>query len=165
MRRVGAAAILGGLGFVGAGVLATYSPVALARLGLLGAALAAATIYDLGERRIPNRLVLPAAAACSGLAIGSGIAPAAMASGLAIVAVLTALSLAKPESLGMGDVKLALLVAVALGSAAAPALLIGLACAATIGAALICARGRAALTTALPLAPFICLGALTAIVL
>jgi hypothetical protein len=36
-----------------------------AKLAILGAALGQLAVYDLLERRIPNRIVLPAAAACA----------------------------------------------------------------------------------------------------
>ena len=49
-----------GLGFDG---------LALARLAVLGAALGALVPYDLAEHRIPNRIVLPAAALCGALSI------------------------------------------------------------------------------------------------
>jgi hypothetical protein len=39
-------------------------PLALARLSISGAAIAAAAVYDLRERRVPNRLTLPAATLC-----------------------------------------------------------------------------------------------------
>ena len=51
---------------VGGAVYATSSgPLTLLRLTLLGAALGAVVESDLGERRIPNRIVVPAAAACA----------------------------------------------------------------------------------------------------
>src|SRR5438094_321145 len=73
-------------------------------------ALHAAAVYDLRERRIPNRIVVPAAILCLGLTLLSGVRLATLTAGVAIVAALLALSLARPAALGMGDVKLALLI-------------------------------------------------------
>src|SRR4051812_46213350 len=81
-------------------------PLTLGRLALLGAALGAVLESDLAERRIPNRIVIPAAAACAAAWAVSGIALFAFVEGLVLVAALLALSLARPEALGMGDVKL-----------------------------------------------------------
>jgi leader peptidase (prepilin peptidase)/N-methyltransferase len=158
MRNRIAFALVGALAFLAGGAAHGAPPLVLAQLSLAGAALTAAAAADLTERRIPNRLVLPATAACATLALAAGVSAGAIVGGLAIVVVLAALALARPEALGMGDVKLALLVAVALGGRATPALLLGLVLAALAGVALLCLRGRPALASAIPLAPFICLG-------
>jgi prepilin signal peptidase PulO-like enzyme (type II secretory pathway) len=55
------AATVGSATFASAGLLASTSPLTLARLAVLGGALAAVSIYDLTQRRLPNRIVLPAA--------------------------------------------------------------------------------------------------------
>ncbi len=78
---------------------------------------------------------------------------------------LGALSLARPQALGMGDVKLALLIAVGLDSAAARALVLGLALAATVGLMLLVREGRGAGQRALPLAPFLAAGSLLGLLL
>ena len=75
------------------------------------------------------------------------------------------LAVLQPAALGMGDVKQALLIALALGAAAESALLLGLALAATVAAILVVHRGRPALTTAMPLAPFLAAGAAIALAL
>lgn len=137
--------------------------LALTRLTLAGAALAAVALVDLRERRIPNRIVLPAALACAALA-----GPAGLRNGLAafaLVCVLLTLALLQPAALGMGDVKQALLVAVALGAAATSALLLGLALAALGGLLLTVRDGRSALHAALPLAPFLSVGAVISLLL
>jgi leader peptidase (prepilin peptidase)/N-methyltransferase len=153
----------GALAFVAGGVAHGAAPLVLVQLALAGAALAAAAVIDLAERRIPNRLVVPATVACGGLALATGAPVSAIVGGLAIVVVLAALALARPEAFGMGDVKLALLVVVALGGRAIPALLLGLMLAALAGVALLCLRGRPVLTSAIPLGPFISLGSFAAL--
>jgi len=157
------------LGLVGAALFALlgllhHAPeLTLARLAVVGAALGAVTAVDLREYRIPNRIVLPAATACAVLAGPATLRHSLPA--LALVGVLLALALIQPAALGMGDVKQALLIALALGAAAESALLLGLAFAATVAAILVARRGRPALTTAIPLAPFLTAGAAIALAL
>jgi leader peptidase (prepilin peptidase)/N-methyltransferase len=115
------------------------------------------------EHRIPNRIVLPALVACALLAGPEVLRQGLVA--LALVAVLLVLALVQPAALGMGDIKDALLIAVALGAAATAAILLGLVLAAGAGVGLIARRGRRELTTALPLAPFLAVGATIALAL
>lgn len=156
-------AVAGGFVFALAAAEANSDRLALARLAICGAALAAAAAVDLAEHRIPNRLVLPAAAACTALTLASGTGFRPLAVGLALVVFLLALSLARPAALGMGDVKLALLLAVSLDGRAPGALLLGFALAALAGALLVALRGPDAWRQALPLAPFLAVGALAAL--
>jgi prepilin signal peptidase PulO-like enzyme (type II secretory pathway) len=65
----------------------------------------------------------------------------------------------------MGDVKLALLILCALGGVASLALLIAFELYALVGIALLIRRGRAALGTALPLAPMIAASCLITVLL
>jgi leader peptidase (prepilin peptidase)/N-methyltransferase len=119
-------------------------PLALVRLTLLGVALGAVVESDLFERRIPNRTVVPAAFACAAAWAASGIALFALAEGLVLVLALLALSLFRPEALGMGDVKLALLLVLGLDGRAVVALLVALALAAAFGLVLLLRFGRSA---------------------
>jgi leader peptidase (prepilin peptidase)/N-methyltransferase len=137
--------------------------LALARLTVCGAALAAAASFDLTDRHIPNRLVVPATAACAVLTLAARPGFAPLAPGLVLVGALLGLSLARPAALGMGDVKLALLIAAGLDGHAATALLLGLSLAALGGVLLLALRGREAWRRALPLAPFLAAGALAAL--
>jgi len=145
-------------------VLLHLSLLTLARLTLLGAALGAVVESDLGERRIPNRIVVPAAAACAAAWAASGIALFALAEGLMLVLALLALSLFRPEALGMGDVKLALLLVLGLNGRAVVALLVALALAAAFGVLLLLRFGRSAASRKLPLAPFFAAGTLIAVI-
>ena len=162
-KRTVIAATAGSATFASAGLLASTSALTLARLAVLGGAVAAASFYDLTQRRIPNRIVLPAAAACAALTLAAG-APLSLLAGLATVLLLLVVSLRWPAALGMGDVKLALLLVLGLDGSALRALALGLALAALAGCALVARHGRTALRASLPLAPFIAAGALVAVV-
>ena len=162
-RRALPIAAAGGLLFALAAAEANSDRLALARLTICGAALTAAAAVDLAEHRIPNRLVLPAAAACAALTIASGTGFRPLAAALALVALLLGFSLARPAALGMGDVKLALLISLGLDGHAPIALLLGLALAALAGGLLLALRGPEGWRQALPLAPFLTAGALAAL--
>jgi leader peptidase (prepilin peptidase)/N-methyltransferase len=162
-RRIAAAA--GAASFALCAGLLRQPPLALVRLTLLGAALGAVVDSDLFERRIPNRIVVPAAFACAAAwAAASGIALFALVGGLVLVLALLVLSLFRPEALGMGDVKLALLLVFGLDGHAVVGLLVALALAAGCGLLLVLRFGRSAASSKLPLAPFFAAGALIALI-
>lgn len=154
-------AVAGATLFAGIAVAEGSAGLVLARLAVFGAAVSAAAFVDLRERRIPNRIVLPAAVVCALLAGPAALRESVPA--LALVGGLLLLAFLQPAALGMGDIKEALLIAVALGTLATPALLVGLALAALAGLVLTVRRGRAALGAALPLAPFLAVGAAIAL--
>ena len=157
------AASAGGGTFATVGVLTDAGPLAVARLAVLGAALGSAALFDLAQRRIPNRIVLPAAATCAALTLGAG-APLSLLAGLATILALLIVSLRWPAALGMGDVKLALLLVLGLDGDALHALALGLILAALASLALLIRQGRTAWRTSLPLAPFLVVGALLTVV-
>jgi leader peptidase (prepilin peptidase)/N-methyltransferase len=150
--------------FVLCALVLRTGPLTLGRLALLGAALGAVVESDLGQRRIPNRIVVPAAVACAAAWAASGIALFALVEGFALVGALLALSLVRPEALGMGDVKLALLLVVGLDDRGLVALFVAFALAAGFGLLLLVRVGRAAASRKLPLAPFFAAGALIALI-
>ena len=158
------AAALGAIAFALTGAAVDVAGVEFARLIVFGAALGGAVAVDLAERRIPNRLVLPASAVCAALAVLGGVRAADVAAGAAVVALLFTFTLWRPDSFGMGDVKLALLVVLGLGGNAAQGLLLGLAIAAVLGVLIVIREGLSARRRALPLAPFIAAGALVALI-
>ena len=161
-RALTAASAGGGI-FATVGVLTDAGPLAVARLAVLGAALGSAALFDLAQRRIPNRIVLPAAAACAALTLAAG-APLSLLPGLATILVLLIVSLRWPSALGMGDVKLALLIVLGLDGDALRALSLGLVFAALASLALLLRHGRAAWSTTLPLAPFLVVGTLLTVI-
>jgi Flp pilus assembly protein protease CpaA len=106
-------------------VLATghSGPLTAARLLILGGTLGVLALHDLRGRRISNRIVLPAACVCAALSLAEGAsASAQLLSGAGVVLGLLGVSLAKPAVLGMGDVKLALLIVCTLDTFAVLAL-------------------------------------------
>jgi len=158
------AAVVGAASFALWALALGQSSLALLRLSLLGAALGAVVESDLSERRIPNRIVVPAALVCAALSAAAGIALFALVEGLVLVGALLALSLVRAQALGMGDVKLTLLLVLGLDGRGAVALLVALALAAGFGLLLFLRFGRAAATRKLPLAPFFAAGALIALI-
>jgi leader peptidase (prepilin peptidase)/N-methyltransferase len=162
-RRQVTSAAAGLAVFTTVAALAGAGALALIRLAVLGAALGAVVESDLVERRIPNRIVVPAALVCAAATLGSEAASFALAEGLALALVLLLLSLVRADALGMGDVKLALLLVVALDGRSALALVTGLALAASFGVILLLRYGRAGAQRRLPLAPFFAAGALIAV--
>ena len=135
------------------------------RSGSLTAALFAAVLVllaaiDWEQRRLPNVVVLPALAAA--VALSDAPLAAALAAALAFAAFLGLYALGRrlygPGALGMGDVKLAALVAAVVGwPAAGWALLLGVLLAGG-GAALWLLSGRAGRGALLPYGAFLALG-------
>jgi leader peptidase (prepilin peptidase)/N-methyltransferase len=157
------AAALGAATFGVAAWVEHVGAAGIARLAIRGAALAAAAAFDLSERRIPNLVTIPAALALFVLWAASGATPGRVAAGLAVAGVLLVTGLLRPDAIGMGDAKLALVVALGLMDKALIGLACGLLLAAIFGAARLAARsgGR---KSAIPLGPFLALGALIALV-
>jgi leader peptidase (prepilin peptidase) / N-methyltransferase len=149
---------------LGASVLAaatlrsgSHAP-ALASAVIAGLALGALVTYDLRERRIPNRIVVSATAACAGIDGFFRIAPGAIVTATVVSVALLGVALSRPTAIGMGDAKLALLISAAFPAHAAPALVLGLGLAAIAGILIACIRGehvRGAREMRVPLAPFL----------
>jgi leader peptidase (prepilin peptidase)/N-methyltransferase len=148
-----------------AGLALKLDALADVRLAVLGAVLGVVVYSDLREHRIPNRVVLPASLLCAVLSIIEGVQLTALTLGAALVAALLAVSLARPAWMGMGDVKLALLMLCGLHAATPLALAVAVELYALLALVLILRRGRAAFRIALPLAPFMAAGSLLALVL
>ncbi|MGD0166615.1 MAG: prepilin peptidase [Gaiellaceae bacterium] len=127
------------------------------------AALVAISAADLEHRIVPNLIVLPAAAAV--LAAQTGLHPsvewaigAVAASGFLLIA-----ALAYPGGMGMGDVKLALLLGAMLGRTVAVALAFGMVSALVPAIWLLARHGSAARKMKIPFAPFLALGGVVAL--
>jgi leader peptidase (prepilin peptidase)/N-methyltransferase len=130
--------------------------------GPFAAVLVVLAAIDLERRIIPNRIVLPAAAtvlvAQIALFPGQGFE-------YLLAALLTALVMMIPQLIGrnwmgMGDVKLALLLGAALGWAVLGALFIAFLCVFPVAVALLIRYGGTARKMTIPFGPFLCLGAL-----
>jgi leader peptidase (prepilin peptidase)/N-methyltransferase len=142
-----------------AGVVGAFGlSLRAAAAAVLCAALVVVTATDLTHRIVPNRVVLPAAAVVLALMTAADPSPewaiaAVGASGFLLVA-----ALAYPGGMGMGDVKLALLMGAALGRTVPVALMLGMIAALVPSAVLFARHGSKARKMAIPFAPFLALG-------
>jgi leader peptidase (prepilin peptidase) / N-methyltransferase len=145
-----------------------------ARFGLTGEAFVAVffvaclvvlSVIDVEHRILPDAIVLPATAVV--LAAQIALFPeraiewplaAVSASGFLFLALL-----AYPRGMGMGDVKLALLMGAALGKSVAVAMMIGMLAALVIAIFLLARHGSVARKTAIPFGPFLAAGSIVAI--
>jgi leader peptidase (prepilin peptidase)/N-methyltransferase len=137
-------------------------PAELTLAGAFVATLAAVTLTDLDRRVIPNRIVLTSAAVAVATvaAVDSAtLVPRVIAASAAAGFLLPA-ALARPDGMGLGDVKLAAIMGLYLEAAVAPALVVAFAAGAVAGAALIVRDGAVARKRKLPFAPFLALGGL-----
>jgi leader peptidase (prepilin peptidase) / N-methyltransferase len=121
-------------------------------------ALVVVTATDLEHRIVPNRVVLPAAAAVLALHTAVSPSPEWAIAALGTAAALLLLALAYPAGLGMGDVKLALLIGALLGRTAPLAIALGSVLALLPSVVLFARHGAAARKLAIPFAPFLALG-------
>jgi leader peptidase (prepilin peptidase)/N-methyltransferase len=127
------------------------------------AALVVITATDLTHRIVPNRVVLPAAAVVLALMTLGEPSPEWAGAGLGAAAFLLVVALAYPGGMGMGDVKLALLMGVALGSTVVVALPLGMILALVPAVFLFARHGSKARKMAIPFAPFLALGSVIAL--
>jgi leader peptidase (prepilin peptidase) / N-methyltransferase len=127
------------------------------------AALVVVTATDLTHRIVPNLVVLPAAAIVCVLMTAAEPSPEWAIAGLGAAAFLLLVALAYPGGMGMGDVKLALLMGVALGRTVAVALPLGMVLALVPAAVLFARHGSGARKMAIPFAPFLALGSVIAL--
>jgi leader peptidase (prepilin peptidase)/N-methyltransferase len=127
------------------------------------AVLVTLSAIDLRHRIVPNRIVLPAALAVLVLHTLLDPSVAWLAGSLGAAVLLFFAVLAYPKGLGMGDVKLALLLGAMLGGSVAVALFLGFVAALVPSAVLFARHGTSARTMAIPLVPFLALGAVAAL--
>src|SRR5437763_9333484 len=142
------------------------------RFGLSGRAVVAAffcvvlvaiSAIDLIHRIIPNRIVVPAAALV--LVAQTALRPSpewALAS-LGAALCLFVAALAYPAGMGMGDVKLALLLGVAVGRTVPVAMMVGMLSALVPSVVLLAKYGSAARKMKIPFGPFLALGGVVAL--
>jgi leader peptidase (prepilin peptidase)/N-methyltransferase len=121
-------------------------------------ALVAVSATDIEHRIIPNRIVLPAAAIVLAANTALHPSPVWILAGLGASGFLFAAALAYPRGMGMGDVKLALLMGAALGKSVSVAMMIGMVAALVPGIYLLARHGSAARKIRIPFGPFLALG-------
>jgi leader peptidase (prepilin peptidase)/N-methyltransferase len=125
--------------------------------------LVAVTATDLAHRIIPNRIVVPAAAIV--LVAQTSLQPspewAIAAFGAALFLFVAAL--AYPGGMGMGDVKLALLMGAALGKTVTVAMMAGMLAALVPSFYLLARHGSSARKMGIPFGPFLALGSVVAL--
>jgi leader peptidase (prepilin peptidase)/N-methyltransferase len=126
-------------------------------------ALVVVTATDLERRIVPNGVVLPAAAAVLALRTVAHPSPAWAIGALGAAGFLFLAALAYPGGMGMGDVKLALLIGALLGRTTPVAVLIALFLALVPSAVLLARHGARARKIAIPFAPFLAVGAVVAL--
>lgn len=144
--------------------VAVFGPTPEAALAAgLCAVLVTLSAIDWNHRIVPNRIVLPAAAIA--LVAHTAIEPSLewLVAAVCAAGFLFAAVLAYPKGLGMGDVKLALLLGAALGASVGVALMIGMFAALVPAAVLFARHGSAARKMGLPFVPFLSLGAVVAL--
>jgi leader peptidase (prepilin peptidase) / N-methyltransferase len=123
------------------------------------------SVIDARHRIVPNRIVLPAAAVT--LVAHTAIDPSPAWAVWALVAAggLFLVVLAYPKGLGMGDVKLALLLGAMLGASVCVALMVGLFAALVPATVLLVRHGSGARKMGVPLVPFLAAGSVVALFL
>jgi leader peptidase (prepilin peptidase)/N-methyltransferase len=124
------------------------------------AVLVVLSAIDIDRRIVPNKIVLPAAVIV--LAAQTVLHPSVewLAGGLGASLFLLLAALAYPRGMGMGDVKLALLLGAALGRTVPVAMFAGMLSALVPSAVLFARHGSAARKMGIPFAPFLALGGL-----
>ncbi len=127
------------------------------------AVLVAVTATDLTHRIVPNRIVLPAALVVLLAQTALDPSPEWLLGALGASGFLFAAALAYPAGMGMGDVKLALLLGAMLGYLVGVGLMIGMVAALVPSVYLLARHGAAARKMGIPFAPFLAFGAIVAL--
>jgi leader peptidase (prepilin peptidase) / N-methyltransferase len=127
------------------------------------AVLVAVSAIDLEHRIIPNRIVLPAAAVMLVANTALHPSPRWALGALGASGFLFAAALVYPAGMGMGDVKLALLMGAALGKTVPVALMAGMLAAMIPGLYLIARHGSKARKMGIPFGPFLAIGSVAAL--
>jgi leader peptidase (prepilin peptidase)/N-methyltransferase len=127
--------------------------------------LVAVSAIDIKRRIVPNRIVVPAAAVVLALRTAAHPSVVWLAAGVGAAAFLLVAALARPGGMGMGDVKLALLLGFAVGPTVPVAIVVALLTALVPSLAIILRHGAAGRTMGIPFAPFLALGGVVALVL
>jgi leader peptidase (prepilin peptidase)/N-methyltransferase len=121
------------------------------------------TRTDLEHKLIPNRIVLPGTVLVLVARTLDDPSVEWLVAGLAAGAALLVIAFIYPAGLGMGDVKLAAYLGAGLGAAVVVGIFIGFIAAFVPAVVLLVRHGRAARKAAIPLGPFLALGAVVAL--
>ena len=127
------------------------------------AVLVAISAIDFEHRIIPNRIVLPAAVVVLVANTLRDPSPQWLVAALAASAFLLTAALIYPAGMGMGDVKLALLMGAALGKTVPVALMAGMIAAMIPSLVLFARHGSKARKMGIPFGPFLALGSVVAL--
>ena len=127
------------------------------------AVLVAVSAIDLEHRIIPNRIVLPATVVVLVANTARDLSPEWAIAALAGSGFLLAAALVYPAGMGMGDVKLALLMGAALGRTVSAALMVGMLAAMVPSLVLFASHGSKARKMGIPFGPFLAIGSVVAL--
>jgi leader peptidase (prepilin peptidase)/N-methyltransferase len=130
-------------------------------MAFLVAVLVLLSVIDLEQRILPNRIVLPSAALVltAQVAFYPDRALEWVLAALGAAAFLALPLLAYPSGMGIGDVKLALLLGAALGGKVFTAILLGFVAVLPVALFMLARHGAAARKAAIPFGPFLAFGA------
>ena len=127
------------------------------------AGLVAVSAIDLEHHIIPNRIVLPATVIVLVANTVRDLSPEWAIAALAGSGFLLAAALVYPAGMGMGDVKLALLMGAALGRTVSAALMVGMLAAMVPSLVLFAKHGSKARKMGIPFGPFLAIGSVVAL--
>jgi leader peptidase (prepilin peptidase)/N-methyltransferase len=130
--------------------------------GFAGAVLVVISAIDLQRRAIPNRIVLPATAVVlvAQIALFTDRAPECILAAICAALVLMIPQLLNRAWMGVGDVKLALLLGATLGWGVFGAVLLAFLCLFPVALLVLLRHGSSARNMTIPFGPFLSLGAL-----
>jgi leader peptidase (prepilin peptidase) / N-methyltransferase len=127
------------------------------------AALVAISATDIEHRIVPNKVVLPAAVVVLALQLAWHASIVWPAAGFGAALFLFVAALAYPRGMGMGDVKLALLLGFGVGRSVPVAIFVGMLAAMVPSIVLLARHGMAARKMKIPFAPFLAFGGVVAL--
>src|SRR5262249_6317148 len=127
------------------------------------AVLVVISAIDIERFVIPNQIVLPSAAIVLVAQTALDPSPEWLVAGVGAAAFFLVAALAYPGGMGMGDVKLALLLGFMLGRTVPIAILLAMIAALVPSVVLLARHGRAARKMKIPFGPFLALGGIVAL--
>jgi leader peptidase (prepilin peptidase) / N-methyltransferase len=125
--------------------------------------LVAISAIDIAYRIVPDKIVLPSTLIVLVAQTIRAPSPEWILAAFGAALFLFLAVLVYPAGMGMGDVKLALLMGAALGKLVSVALMVGMVAALVPGLYLLARHGRAARKMGIPFAPFLALGSIVAL--